>query len=38
MPLGVIVNSLSVAIGGLIGTLLGNQFSTDYKEKINMIF
>lgn len=38
MPVGVIVNALSVAIGGLAGALLGNILTDDFKEKINMIF
>ncbi|MBQ6590536.1 MAG: DUF554 domain-containing protein [Lachnospiraceae bacterium] len=38
MPLGVIVNSMSVVIGGLLGTLVGDRFSADFKDKINMIF
>ena len=38
MPIGVIVNSLSVAVGGLLGTLVGNRLTDDFKEKINMIF
>ena len=38
MPLGVIVNASVVVIGGLIGTLIGNTLTADFKEKINMIF
>ena len=38
MPLGVIVNSSVIIIGGLIGTLVGNNLSDDFKDKINMIF
>ena len=38
MPLGVIVNTLSVVIGGLLGTAVGDQLSSDFKEKLNMIF
>jgi uncharacterized membrane protein YqgA involved in biofilm formation len=38
MPLGVIVNTLSVAIGGIIGAFVGNKLTADFKEKINMIF
>lgn len=38
MPIGVIVNAMSVAIGGLIGALLGNKLDNSFKEKINMIF
>ncbi|ORX78508.1 putative transport protein [Anaeromyces robustus] len=38
IPIGVIVNVLSVAIGGIIGTLSGNYMSSEFKEKITMIF
>ncbi len=38
MPIGVIVNVLSVAAGGLIGSLTGNLLTEDFKEKTNMIF
>ena len=38
MPVGVIVNALSVMIGGVIGALLGNRLKPDYKESMNMIF
>ena len=38
MPIGVIVNALSVAIGGLLGAGLGNRLTESFKEKINMIF
>lgn len=38
MPIGVIVNALSVVIGGLVGAFLGNKLTDNFKEKINMIF
>lgn len=38
MPIGVIVNALSVALGGLLGLFAGNRMSQDFKEKINMVF
>lgn len=38
MPIGVIVNMLSVAIGGILGVPLGKHLSTDFKEKLQMIF
>lgn len=38
MPIGVIINSLSVVIGGIVGGLLGNVFSTSFKDKLNMTF
>lgn len=38
MSVGVIFNALSVVIGGILGTLLANKLSPDFKEKINMVF
>lgn len=38
MPIGVIVNVLSVALGGAVGAVSENLLSRDFKEKINMIF
>lgn len=38
MPIGVIVNALSIVIGGIIGTCVGGKLSGDFKDKINMIF
>ena len=38
MPIGVIVNALSVVVGGIIGTVAGGALTDDFKEKINMIF
>ena len=38
MPVGVIVNSFSIIIGGVIGALAGGKLSGDFKEKLNMIF
>ena len=38
MPTGVIINVLSVALGGLIGTVAGHKLSLDFKEKLNMVF
>lgn len=38
MPIGIIVNALSVALGGLLGLSAGNRMSQDFKEKINMVF
>ncbi len=38
MPIGIIINVLSVALGGLVGTLAGHKLSTDFKEKLNMVF
>ncbi|MDD3369279.1 MAG: DUF554 domain-containing protein [Lachnospiraceae bacterium] len=38
MPIGIIINSLSIVFGGIIGTLIGHKLSLDFKEKLNMIF
>lgn len=38
MPIGIIVNALSVAAGGIIGTMAGGRLSREFKEQINMIF
>ncbi len=38
MPVGVIINALSVGLGGILGAVLGNKLSTEFKEKINMVF
>lgn len=38
MPIGVIINSLSVVIGGIIGALVGHKLSPNFKSNINMIF
>lgn len=38
MPLGVIIDALFVAIGGIIGALAGGKLSGSFKENINMIF
>ena len=38
MQIGVIINAVSVAIGGILGALVGNKLNEDFKTKINMIF
>ncbi|MGT2929857.1 DUF554 domain-containing protein [Streptococcus dentasini] len=38
MPLGVIVNSLSIILGGLLGGSFGHHLDDDFKGKMNMIF
>lgn len=38
MPIGVITNTLSIIFGGLVGAIAGNKFSSDFKEKLNMVF
>lgn len=38
MPIGVIVNSLSILFGGIFGAVGGKYMSDDFKTNINMIF
>ncbi len=38
MPIGVIVNSSAIVIGGVIGAFSGEKISDDFKEKLNMVF
>ncbi|MBQ9196214.1 MAG: DUF554 domain-containing protein [Clostridia bacterium] len=38
MPIGVIVNVLAVAIGGVIGAKAGGKLSDELKEKLNLVF
>lgn len=38
MPTGVIINALSVLIGGIIGGLAGEKLTDKFKTEINMVF
>lgn len=38
MPVGVIINSLSVVFGGIIGSLVGKKMSAEFKANITLIF
>lgn len=38
MPIGIIINVLSVILGGLTGALVGNRLSAKVKEEMNLIF
>lgn len=38
MPTGVIVNSLSIAVGGVIGAIVGKRLNGGFKDKMNMVF
>lgn len=38
MPVGVIINSLSVVFGGIIGALVGKKMSAEFKANITLIF
>lgn len=38
MPIGVIVNGLSVAIGGVLGALMGGKLKQEFKDHLNLVF
>ncbi len=38
MPIGIIVNSLAIIIGGMIGTIAGHKLSAHFKEGLTMVF
>ena len=38
MPSGILVNALSVIVGGGIGLVVKDRLDQDFKEKLNMIF
>ncbi len=38
MPTGVLINSLSIIIGGIIGALAGKKLSQHFKDSLSMIF
>lgn len=38
MPIGVIINALSVAAGGVVGAFAGNKLTPKFKDQINMVF
>lgn len=38
MPVGVIINALSVVIGGILGTAAGHKLSPKFKADLTMIF
>lgn len=38
MPIGVIINGLSVVIGGIIGALAGGKLKNSFKDNLNMVF
>ena len=38
MPIGIIINVLSVVLGGLTGAIVGNRLSPKVKEEMNLIF
>ena len=38
MPIGVIINTVAIFLGGIAGALLGNKLPGKYKEQLNLIF
>lgn len=38
MPIGVIINTVGIFLGGIAGALLGNKLPEKYKEQLNLIF
>lgn len=38
MPIGVIINSSSIFIGGILGVIAGQKFSEELKTKLNLVF
>ena len=38
MPTGVFINVIAVALGGLAGSVFGNRLSSEFKEKLNLVF
>lgn len=38
MPIGVIINTIAIFLGGIAGALLGDKLPEEYKEQLNLIF
>lgn len=38
MPIGIMIDSLAVVLGGVLGTFAGKKLSTEFKETLNMMF
>lgn len=38
MPIGVIINTIAIFLGGIAGSLLGDKLPEKYKEQLNLIF
>ena len=38
MPIGVIINTIAIFLGGIAGALLGDRLPEKYKEQLNLIF
>lgn len=37
-PIGILANSFVIIVGGIIGTLIGDRLTTQFKENLNMVF
>ena len=38
MPIGIIINALSIVIGGILGAFVGHKFRPKFKEDITLVF
>lgn len=38
MPTGIIINTIAIAAGGILGAVIGEKIPGEFKEKLNMIF
>lgn len=38
MPIGIIIDVIAVAIGGLLGSVIGHKLSEEFKRQMNMVF
>jgi len=38
MPIGIIINTIAIFLGGIAGALLGDKLPEKYKEQLNLIF
>ena len=38
MPIGIMINALSIVIGGILGALVGHKLSPKFKEDITLVF
>lgn len=38
MPIGIIINALSIVIGGILGAFVGHKLSQKFKEDITLVF
>lgn len=38
MPTGVIINSLAIIIGGVLGAVAGHRMSAEFKDQMNLVF